>query len=91
MQCDETVACCCCILAGDIAFLEMSDVDSLNLPKLAQDTVTSYVQQRLCRPPLLFDLTTTVLDLTMSTKVTRQRLVFMHRSHVIFAKLLMLH
>ena len=61
------------MLAGDIAFLEMSDVDSLNLPKLAQDTVTTFVEQKLCRPPLLLDLTSATIDLSISTKVTCQR------------------
>ena len=62
------------MLTGDIAFLEMSDIDSLNLPKLAQDTVTTYVEQRLCRPPLVLDLTSMVTDLTMPTEVTCQKL-----------------
>ncbi len=65
------------MLADDIAFMEMSDLDSLNLPKLAQDTVTTYVEQRLCRPPLVLDLTSMVTDLTMSTKVICQRVLFL--------------
>lgn len=87
MQSDATAACCCCMLAGDIAFLEMSDVDSLNLPKLAQDTVTSYVQQRLCRPPLLLNLTSMVAYMQMPTKVNCQMLSFVQRCCGIFAKL----
>ena len=67
-------ASCCYVLTGDIAFLEMSDVDSLNLPKLAQDTVTTYVQQKLCRPPLLLDLGITMATPNMSTQVTCQML-----------------
>ena len=74
------------MLADDIAFMEMSDLDSLNLPKLAQDTVTTYVEQRLCRPPLVLDLTSTVTDLTISTKVTCQGLWFLLTSCFMFAK-----
>lgn len=57
-------------LAGDIAFLVMSDAEALNLPKLAQDIVIAYIQQDLCRPPLVLDLTSAVTNLSMSTKVT---------------------
>ena len=74
------------MLAGDIAFLEMSDLDTLNLPKLAQDTVTTYVEQRLCRPPLVLDLMSTVTGLTMSTRVTCQRLFMLLMFCFMFAK-----
>ncbi len=74
------------MLAGDIAFLEMSDLDSLNLPKLAQDKVTTYVEQRLCRPPFVLDLTSIVTDLTVSTEVTCQRLRYLPTSCFMFAQ-----
>ena len=78
---------CCSMLADDIAFLDMSDVDTLNLPKLARDTVTAYIQHRLCRPPLVLDCTSTVTDLTKSTKVTCQRLLFLLGACVMFANM----
>lgn len=62
------------MLTGDIAFLDMSDVDSLNMPKLAQDTVATYVQQKLCRPPLVLDLGNMMALPNLSTKVTCQAL-----------------
>ena len=87
MQYDAIAACCCSVLAGDIAFLEMSDVNSLNLPKLAQDTVTTYVEQGLCKPPLLLDLTSMDSHLTMSTKVTCQSFSFCKGLCFMFAKI----
>ena len=38
------------MLAADLAFLELGDVESLKLPPLAESVVTSYIKLGMCEP-----------------------------------------
>ena len=41
--------------ADDLAFLEMSDIELLNLPTLAEGVMTRCIKLGMCKPPLVFD------------------------------------
>ena len=63
------VCICGFMLAGDLSFLEASDVELLNLPMLAKETVETYIQLGMSKPPIVFDFASRLPDL--SVKVTK--------------------
>ena len=58
------------MLAGDIALLQMSDISSLNLPELATDIMTTYIQQNLSVSPSMLFVGSGMTDINATTKVT---------------------
>lgn len=43
------------MVAEDLAFLEMSDIELLNLPTLAESVMTRCIKLGMCQPPLVLD------------------------------------
>ena len=43
------------MVAEDLAFLEMSDIELLNLPTLAESVMTRGIKLGMCQPPLVLD------------------------------------
>lgn len=57
------------VFAGDLAYLEASDLAALGLPSAARDVLLECIEKGLCSPPIALDISAALRKLQTPIKV----------------------